>query len=235
MGQNAHDDIVLEGIDIHKSFQTGAETLHVLKGVDIRIRRGEIVSVVGASGVGKSTLLHILGALDRPTQGKVRLDSTDVFSLSDKKLAHFRNKTVGFVFQFHHLLPEFSALENVMMPRLIAGEEMGAIRGKAERFLSEVGLAERIHHKPGELSGGEQQRVAVARALVNEPQIVIADEPSGNLDKATGEELHNLLSELNRKKNQTFIIATHNQLLAQRAHRIVTLVDGKAQAGESKE
>ncbi len=235
MGQNAHDDIVLEGIDIHKSFQTGAETLHVLKGVDIRIRRGEIVSVVGASGVGKSTLLHILGALDRPTQGKVRLDSTDVFSLSDKKLAHFRNKTVGFVFQFHHLLPEFSALENVMMPRLIAGEEMGAIRGKAERFLSEVGLAERINHKPGELSGGEQQRVAVARALVNEPQIVIADEPSGNLDKATGEELHNLLSELNRKKNQTFIIATHNQLLAQRAHRIVTLVDGKAQAGESKE
>lgn len=235
MGQNAHDDIVLEGIDIHKSFQTGAETLHVLKGVDIRIRRGEIVSVVGASGVGKSTLLHILGALDRPTQGKVRLDSTDVFSLNDKKLAHFRNKTVGFVFQFHHLLPEFSALENVMMPRLIAGEEMGSIKEKAERFLSEVGLAERIHHKPGELSGGEQQRVAVARALVNEPQIVIADEPSGNLDKATGEELHNLLSELNRKKNQTFIIATHNQLLAQRAHRIVTLVDGKAQAGESKE
>jgi lipoprotein-releasing system ATP-binding protein len=235
VGQNAHDDIVLEGIDIHKSFQTGAETLHVLKGVDIRIRRGEIVSVVGASGVGKSTLLHILGALDRPTQGKVRLDSTDVFSLNDKKLAHFRNKTVGFVFQFHHLLPEFSALENVMMPRLIAGEEMGSIKEKAERFLSEVGLAERIHHKPGELSGGEQQRVAVARALVNEPQIVIADEPSGNLDKATGEELHNLLSELNRKKNQTFIIATHNQLLAQRAHRIVTLVDGKAQAGESKE
>lgn len=220
--------MVLEGIGIHKSFQTGVETLHVLKGVDIRIRRGEIVSVVGASGVGKSTLLHILGALDRPTEGKVRLDSTDVFALNDKRLAHFRNKTVGFVFQFHHLLPEFSALENVMMPRLIAGEEIGLIREKAHQYLSEVGLADRVNHKPGELSGGEQQRVAVARALVNEPQIVIADEPSGNLDKATGEELHNLISELNRKKDQTFIIATHNQLLAQRADRVVRLVDGKA-------
>jgi lipoprotein-releasing system ATP-binding protein len=228
-----NNDIVLEGIDIHKSFQTGAETLHVLKGVNIGIRRGEIVSVMGASGVGKSTLLHILGALDRPTEGKVRLDSTDVFALSDKKLAHLRNKTVGFVFQFHHLLPEFSALENVMMPRLIAGEDISLIREKAEGFLSEVGLGERIHHKPGELSGGERQRVAVARALVNEPQIVIADEPSGNLDKATGEELHNLISELNQKKGQTFIIATHNQLLAQRAHRIITLVDGKAVAGSS--
>ncbi len=234
MEHERNNDIVLEGIDIHKSFQTGAETLHVLKGIDIGIRRGEIVSVVGASGVGKSTLLHILGALDRPTKGKVRLDSTDVFALSDKKLAHLRNKTVGFVFQFHHLLPEFSALENVMMPQLIAGEDISLIREKAEAFLSEVGLGERIHHKPGELSGGERQRVAVARALVNEPQIVIADEPSGNLDKATGEELHNLISELNQKKGQTFIIATHNQLLAQRAHRIITLVDGKAVAGSSE-
>ena len=225
------DDIVLEGIDIHKSFQTGAETLHVLKGVDIGIKRSEIVSVVGASGVGKSTLLHILGALDRPTKGKVRLDSTDVFALSDKKLAHFRNKTVGFVFQFHHLLPEFSALENVMMPRLISGEEMSSIKEKAEHLLSEVGLADRAHHKPGELSGGEQQRVAVARALINEPQIVIADEPSGNLDRATGEELHNLISDLNQKKGYIFIIATHNQLLAQRAHRIITLVEGKAMPG----
>ncbi|UCB53236.1 MAG: ABC transporter ATP-binding protein, partial [Candidatus Zixiibacteriota bacterium] len=189
--------------------------------------------VVGASGVGKSTLLHILGALDRPTKGKVRLDSTDVFALNDKKLAHLRNKTVGFVFQFHHLLPEFSALENVMMPRLIAGDDIGLIKEKAGGFLAEVGLGDRISHKPGELSGGEQQRVAVARALVNEPQIVIADEPSGNLDKATGEELHNLISDLSQKKGQTFIIATHNQLLAQRADRIVTLVDGKAVAGSS--
>lgn len=231
MEQKTDGDTVLEGIGIHKSFQTGAETLHVLRGVDIRIRRGEIVSVVGASGVGKSTLLHILGALDRPSKGRVRLDSTDVFGLSDKKLAHFRNKTIGFVFQFHHLLPEFSALENVMMPRLIAGEEIGWIRKKAEGFLSEVGLSDRVNHKPGELSGGEQQRVAVARALVNEPLIVIADEPSGNLDKATGEELHNLITELNRRKKQTFIIATHNQLLAERANRMVRLVDGKAVAG----
>jgi len=222
------DDIVLEGIDIHKSFQTGAGTLHVLKGVNIGIRKGEIVSVVGASGVGKSTLLHILGALDRPTRGKVRLNSTDVFALTDKKLAHFRNKTVGFVFQFHHLLPEFSALENVMMPRLIAGEEMSSIKRRAEELLLEVGLANRAHHKPGELSGGEQQRVAVARALINDPQIVIADEPSGNLDKTAGEELHDLISELNKRKGQTFIIATHNQLLARRAHRIIALVDGKA-------
>jgi lipoprotein-releasing system ATP-binding protein len=221
-------DVILEGIEIHRSFQTGAGTLHVLKGVDVGVKKGEIVAVVGASGVGKSTLLHILGTLDRPTKGRVNLNSTDVFSLSDKKLAHFRNKTIGFVFQFHHLLPEFSALENVMMPKLIAGEEENFIRKKAKGLLSEVGLLDRADHKPGELSGGEQQRVAVARALINDPQVVIADEPSGNLDRATGEELHNLISLLNQKKGQTFVIATHNQLLAQRAHRIIVLVEGKA-------
>lgn len=202
--------------------------LHVLKGVDIGVKKGEIVAVVGASGVGKSTLLHILGTLDRPTKGRVNLNSTDVFSLNDRELARFRNKTIGFVFQFHHLLPEFSALENVMMPRLIAGEDEGKIRDKALGLLSEVGILERADHKPGELSGGEQQRVAVARALINDPQVVIADEPSGNLDKDTGGELHNLIGELNQKKGQTFLIATHNQLLAQQAHRIVTLIEGKA-------
>jgi lipoprotein-releasing system ATP-binding protein len=221
-------DIILKGVDIHKSFQTGAGTLHVLKGVDIGVGRGEMVAVVGASGVGKSTLLHILGALDRPTKGRVNLNSTDVFSLTDKELAHLRNKTIGFVFQFHHLLPEFSALENVMMPKLIAREQEDSIRKKALDLLTEVGLLDRADHKPGELSGGEQQRVAVARALINDPQIVIADEPSGNLDKATGEELHNLICGLNQKKRQAFIIATHNQLLAQRAHRIIALVEGKA-------
>ena len=221
-------DIILKGVDIHKSFPTGAGTLNVLRGVDIGVKKGEIVAVVGASGVGKSTLLHILGALDRPTQGRVSLNSTDVFSLSDKKMAHFRNKTIGFVFQFHHLLPEFSALENVMMPKFIGGEEEGSIRKKALDLLSEVGLSDRADHKPGELSGGEQQRVAVARALINNPQVVIADEPWGNLDKATGEELYNLISKLNQKREQTFIIATHNQLLAQRAHRIIALIEGKA-------
>jgi lipoprotein-releasing system ATP-binding protein len=221
-------NIILNGVDIHKSFRTGAGALHVLRGVDIGVKKGEIMAVIGASGVGKSTLLHILGALDRPTKGRVSLNSTDVFSLSDKKLAHFRNKTIGFVFQFHHLLPEFSALENVMMPKLIAGEEEDSIREKALDLLSEVGLSERASHKPGELSGGEQQRVAVARALINDPQVVIADEPWGNLDEVTGEELYNLISELNQKRGQTFVIATHNQTLAQRAHRIVALIEGKA-------
>jgi lipoprotein-releasing system ATP-binding protein len=221
-------DIILKGADIHRSFSTGAGVLHVLKGVDIGVKRGEILAVVGASGVGKSTLLHILGALDRPTKGRVSLDSTDVFSMSDRELAHFRNKTIGFVFQFHHLLPEFSALENVMMPKLIAGEQETSIRRKAVELLSEVGLSDRADHKPPELSGGEQQRVAVARALINDPQVVIADEPSGNLDKATGEELHNLISALNRKKGQTFVVATHNELLAQRAERIIALIEGKA-------
>ncbi len=221
-------DIILKCVDIHRSFPTGAGMLHVLKGVDIGVRKGETVAVVGASGVGKSTLLHILGALDRPTKGRVSLNSTDVFSLSDKELAHFRNKTIGFVFQFHHLLPEFSALENVMMPKLIAAGQETSIRSKALQLLSEVGLSDRADHKPPELSGGEQQRVAVARALINDPQVVIADEPSGNLDKATGEELHNLISTLNRRKGQTFVMATHNQLLAQRADRIIALVDGVA-------
>jgi lipoprotein-releasing system ATP-binding protein len=220
--------VVLEGIDLHKDFQTGAGTLQVLKGVNLGIIKGEIVCVVGASGVGKSTLLHILGALDRPTQGQVKMNSTDVFALSDKRLAHFRNQTVGFVFQFHHLLPEFSALENVMMPRLIAGESVSTIQKKGTELLAEVGLSDRADHKPGELSGGEQQRVAVARAFINDPQIVIADEPSGNLDKNTGEELHGLIVELNRKKGQTFVIATHNQLLAERGSRIIEIVDGKA-------
>ncbi len=221
-------DTILKGVDIHRSFPTGAGILHVLKGVDIIVKKGEMVTVIGASGVGKSTLLHILGALDRPTKGRVNLNSTDVFSLNDRELAHFRNSTIGFVFQFHHLLPEFSALENVMMPKFIRGEEESSIRKKALDILSEVGLLERAGHKPGELSGGEQQRVAVARALINDPQVVIADEPWGNLDEATGEELYNLMALLNQEKGQTFIIATHNQLLAQRAHRIIALIDGKA-------
>ena len=190
---------------------------------------GEMVGVVGASGVGKSTLLHILGTLDRPDKGKVNLNSTDIFSLDDRQLASFRNKTIGFVFQFHHLLPEFTALENVMMPQLIAGEKEEKIKDKARNILNELGLLPRADHRPGELSGGEQQRVAVARALINDPLVVIADEPSGNLDKKNKEELHELLSDLNKNKNQTFIIATHNEELAKKANRVYRLKDGIAQ------
>ena len=221
--------VVLEGKDIHRSFQTGGGRLDVLKGVNFEVFLGEMVGVVGASGVGKSTLLHILGALDRPDKGKVNLNSKDIFSLNDRQLASFRNKTIGFVFQFHHLLPEFTALENVMMPQLIAGEKEEKIKDKAKNILNELGLLPRADHRPGELSGGEQQRVAVARALINDPLVVIADEPSGNLDKKNKEELHELLSDLNKNKNQTFIIATHNEELAKKAGRVYRLKDGIAQ------
>jgi len=220
---------VLEAKGVFRSFQTGSVILDVLKGVDLEIYQGEIVALIGPSGSGKSTLLHILGALDRPDKGSINLDSVEVFSLNDKELAHLRNRTVGFVFQFHHLLPEFSALENVMLPKLIAGEGIKSIENKAMELLDEVGLKDRKDHKPGELSGGEQQRVAVARALINDPKIVIADEPSGNLDRNTAESLHNLILELNRSRNQTFVLATHNLELAQRANRIFRLKDGQVE------
>ncbi|MCJ7458250.1 MAG: ABC transporter ATP-binding protein [candidate division Zixibacteria bacterium] len=220
-------DAVLEAKGVFRSFQTGTVILDVLKGVDLEIYQGEIVALIGPSGSGKSTLLHILGVLDRPDKGSVNLDTVEVFSLNDKELAHLRNRTVGFVFQFHHLMPEFSALENVMMPKLIAGEGIKSIENKAMELLDEVGLKDRKDHKPGELSGGEQQRVAVARALINDPKIVIADEPSGNLDRNTAESLHNLILELNRSRNQTFVLATHNLELAQRANRIFKLKDGQ--------
>lgn len=222
-------DTVLEAKGVFRSFQTGSVILDVLKGVDLEIYQGEIVALIGPSGSGKSTLLHILGALDRPDKGSINLDSVEVLSLNDKELAHLRNRTVGFVFQFHHLLPEFSALENVMLPKLIAGEEIKSIENKALELLDEVGLKDRKDHKPGELSGGEQQRVAVARALINDPRIVIADEPSGNLDRNTAESLHNLILELNRSRNQTFVLATHNLELAQRANRIFKLKDGQVE------
>ncbi|OGC79706.1 MAG: ABC transporter ATP-binding protein [candidate division Zixibacteria bacterium RBG_16_43_9] len=222
-------DAVLEAKGVFRSFQTGSVILDVLKGVDLEIYQGEIVALIGPSGSGKSTLLHILGALDRPDKGSINLDSVEVFSLNDKELAHLRNRTVGFVFQFHHLLPEFSALENVMLPKLIAGEGIKSIENKAMELLDEVGLKDRKDHKPGELSGGEQQRVAVARALINDPKIVIADEPSGNLDRNTAESLHNLILELNRSRNQTFVLATHNLELAQRANRIFRLKDGQVE------
>lgn len=227
---------LIETAQLKKSFITKAGELQVLKGIDLSVRGGEMVGIVGASGVGKSTLLHILGALDRPTSGMVFYNGTDIFSLDEDSLASFRNKTIGFVFQFHHLLLEFTALENVMMPGLIHMASTGQgsrasrykeIREKAETLLSDMGLYERSAHRPGELSGGEQQRVAVARALILEPKVVLADEPTGNLDTATGEELFNLLINLNKKRGITFIIVTHNESLSRRCHRVLGMVDGR--------
>ena len=221
-------DTILECINLHKSFQTGAGRLDVLKGVDLEVKPGEMLAIVGASGVGKSTLLHILGALDRPTEGEVKYQNNDIFSLNDKQLALFRNQKIGFVFQFHHLLSEFDSLENVMMPKLIAGGGKENIKDKVLELLAQVGIGDRAYHRPAELSGGEQQRVAVARALINDPRIVIADEPSGNLDQKNAEDLHKLLKDLSTNQGYAFIIATHNQSLAQTADRVITLKDGKA-------
>ncbi|MDH5201646.1 MAG: ABC transporter ATP-binding protein [Nitrospirota bacterium] len=227
---------LIEVQNLKKHFTTKAGELQVLKGVDLSIKEREMVGIVGASGVGKSTLLHILGALDSPTSGKVFYNGNDIFLLDEHSLAYFRNKSIGFVFQFHHLLPEFTALENVMMPGLISmGSSVQGFKGlsykevkeRAERLLNELGLSERESHRPGELSGGEQQRVAVARALILEPNVVLADEPTGNLDTTTGEELFNLLVNLNKEKGITFVIVTHNESLSKRCHRIFKMVNGR--------
>ena len=202
--------------------------MEVLKGVDLTFAEGERASVVGASGVGKTTLLHVLGTLDRPTSGKVFYQEKDIYALNEKDLAQFRNREIGFVFQFHHLLPEFNALENTMMPCLIKGIPGGEAASRAEAILALVGLKERLTHKPGELSGGEQQRVAVARALVLEPKVLLADEPTGNLDTRTGEAVFDLLLELNRIKGVTLIVVTHNLKLAEKLSRQIQLIDGKA-------
>lgn len=213
---------MIKATDIYKAYGT----LEVLKGVSIEISRGEVVSIVGASGAGKTTLLHILGTLDRADKGLLEIKETNIASLNDKKLADFRNKNIGFVFQFHHLLPEFTALENICIPAFIAGTAKSATEEKAKELLHFLGLSERINHKPSQLSGGEQQRVAVARALINNPAVVFADEPSGNLDSATAKELHHLFFELRKKFNQTFVIVTHNEELAAMADRKLVMKDG---------
>lgn len=199
----------------------------MIDGVDLEIMRGEMLAIVGASGAGKSTLLHVVGGLERPTEGSVRYGDVDVYALSDDRLALFRNERVGFVFQFHHLLPEFSAIENVMMPALIRNMDRGEAAKLAGALLADVGLGNRLHHRPGELSGGEQQRVAVARALALSPDVVLADEPTGNLDSHTGEAVHDMLKKLNRERGTTFIIVTHNDKLAMRADRVFRMADGK--------
>ena len=221
------DDIVLKAEEIHKSFSTGTDRLDVLKGIDLDVRRGEILAVTGPSGVGKSTLLHILGALDRPTRGRLMMGPTDVFALPDEPLALFRNRSVGFVFQFHHLLPEFTALENVMMPLLIEGQDRREAADPARELLDRVGLSQRVSHRPGELSGGEQQRVAVARALVNRPLMVLADEPAGNLDLTNSKRLRDLIWDLAESLHQAFVIATHDLNLARQAARRIRLFDGR--------
>ena len=214
-------------VDLYKSYYDGLTELPVLKGIDLEVKKAEIIAIVGASGVGKSTLLHLLGGLDRPTEGTIFYEGEDIFALSDQKLDWFRNEEIGFVFQFHHLLPEFTALENVAIPGLISQKKSDVAQDRAKELLDYVGLGKRLAHRPSELSGGERQRVAIARALVNQPKVVLADEPTGNLDQKTSEAVHDLLWTLNDQFNQTFIIVTHNQALAQRADRLVQLVDGQ--------
>ena len=200
--------------------------LEVLKGVSLEIKKGEIISIVGASGAGKTTLLHILGTLDKPNKGELKMNDQIISGLGDKKLAEFRNKNIGFVFQFHHLLPEFTALENVCIPAFIAGTSKSEAENKAKELLAFLGLTDRMNHKPSELSGGEQQRVAVARALINNPAVVLADEPSGNLDSATAKDLHQLFFTLREKFNKNFVIVTHNEELANMADRKLVMKDG---------
>ncbi len=214
---------MITGKNIHKRYGT----VEVLKGVDVEINKGEVVSIVGPSGSGKSTLLHILGTLDMADMGTVSMNNTSINSLNGKKLAAFRNKHIGFVFQFHHLLPEFSALENVCIPGWLAGRGKTEVREEAVRLLEMLGLSHRLENKPNQLSGGEQQRVAVARALINKPDIIFADEPTGNLDSANAKELHQLFFDLRKKFNQTFLIVTHNEDLAQLSDRVLHMKDGK--------
>jgi len=212
---------------IRKHFSTGDDGLEVLKGIDLAIDRGEVVAIVGPSGVGKSTLLHILGGLDTPTAGAVRFGGSDVFSLGEAERARLRNRHIGFVFQFHHLLPDFTALENAMMPLLVQGQEAEGARARAEELLGRVGLEDRLSHLPAELSGGESQRVAVVRALVTEPDVVLADEPSGNLDEKRSAELHDLMWDLSLDLGRALVIVTHEAALADRADRVVHMQDGR--------
>ncbi|MGD9906253.1 MAG: ABC transporter ATP-binding protein [Vicinamibacterales bacterium] len=217
--------LVIRGL--HKSYPVAGQRLHILRDLEFTVARGEMVAIVGASGVGKSTLLHVLGGLDRPDRGEVRLDGVDLGTITDDALVAFRNRHVGFVFQFHHLLPEFTAVENVEMPLRIARVTAGEARPRAEALLGRVGLGERLGYRPGMLSGGEQQRVAVARALVQHPTLLLADEPTGDLDEATADALHGLLRDMHAEFNLTAVIATHNPRLAEQCDRVLRLENGR--------
>ncbi len=220
-------EVLLRAAGIDKSYVVAGQRLHILRGLDLDVRRGEMVAIMGASGVGKSTLLHVLGGLDRPDGGTVTVDGFDLAAAADTALVAFRNRHVGFVFQFHHLLPEFSALENVEMPLRIARVPAADARPVASRLLERVGLSARLTHRPGMLSGGEQQRVAVARALVRQPALLLADEPTGSLDEQTGDDLHALLLDMHREFGLTAILATHNPRLAERCDRVLRLEAGR--------
>ena len=215
--------------DLKKSFQHEGRTLDVLKGIDLNIYPGQILAIVGPSGAGKSTLLHCMGTLDLPTSGRIRLGSEELTTMSPARLAAVRNRTIGFVFQFHHLLPEFDALENVMLPGLIQGRPRKEMEKRARALLEEVGLGSRTTHRPGELSGGEQQRVAVARALALDPKLLLADEPTGNLDTATSDAVHDLFFQINREHGTTIVVVTHNPAFAERMPRVVNMRDGRVE------
>ncbi|HEY1690767.1 MAG TPA: ABC transporter ATP-binding protein [Polyangiaceae bacterium] len=219
---------------VQKSFRHMGRTLEVLRGIDLEILEGEMLVIVGPSGAGKSTLLHCIGTLDVPTRGSIRLAGEEITALPSARLAELRNRTIGFVFQFHHLLPEFNAVENVMMPGLVQGRSKRELDGRARALLEEVGLKERVLHRPGELSGGEQQRVALARALLLEPKLLLADEPSGNLDSATSVQIHDLLFAINKQRGTTIVVVTHNPSLAAIMPRVVTLRDGRVEKDERK-
>lgn len=224
-GEVSTQVIVTRGLE--KSYAMGSGVVMALSGVDLEVDHGEMVAVMGVSGAGKTTLLHLLGALDRPTKGEVILEGKSLSERTEIELARLRNQHVGFVFQFHHLLPEFSGLENVMIPGLLQGARKKEVEEQAKELLSRMGLAERWNHRPGELSGGEQQRVAIARALINNPSVILADEPTGNLDSSTAETIFELLREINEKNRQTILVATHNRSMAEKMDRVIAVVDGK--------
>lgn len=224
--------VEIEGL--HKSYEHEGHILAILKGIDLTIEAGEVLAIVGASGAGKSTLLHCIGTLDLPSAGTIRLDGQDATRLSSPRLAALRNQTIGFVFQFHHLLPEFTALENVAMPGLIQGKTLKQMEPRALALLEEVGLQHRVRHRPGELSGGEQQRVALARALALEPKLLLADEPTGNLDSATSDAIHELFFKINRERGTTIIVVTHNTAFAECMPRVVRMKDGHIEHDDRK-
>lgn len=217
---------LLKATDLKKTYFSSVGEVQVLHGITMEIMTREIVTIVGASGVGKSTLLNLLGALDKPTSGKIEIEGKDLSTMDDGELSEFRNNTMGFIFQFHHLLPELTAAENVMLPALLRGDPKNSIMKRATELLGEVGLSHRLQHKPSELSGGERQRVAVARSLMNEPKLILADEPAGNLDSGNAESLYELMWKLKEEKGQTFVIVTHNEELAKRADRTIRMEDG---------